>query len=330
MCLKQWNWHGFRVVLTDGTTFLMPDTLDNQKTFPQQSNQKPGLGFPIARMVALISLSVGTVLNFRLAPYQGKGTGESSLFAQLIESLNPGDLLLADRYYCTFAIVALLQTLGIPVLMQNHLQRKTDFRKGKRLGSKDHLIEWQKPQRKPIWLSQEAYDALPGQITVREFSVKGMIYITTLTDSKQYHKQDLVTLYKKRWTVELDLRSLKTHMGMEMLRCKTADMVKKEIAVNLLAYNLIRGNMAQAAVVNNKQSRQLSFRATVQSVCKAALCFACLDDNSLQNVLYSILNAIASVTIGKQQRKNQPRAIKRRPKAYPLLTVPRNVACATL
>jgi hypothetical protein len=261
---------------------------------------------------------------------KGKGTGESSLFAQLIEALKPGDLLLADRYYCTFAIVALLQAMEIPVLMQNHAQRKTDFEKGKRLGSKDQLIEWQKPQRKPIWLSQKAFDALPEQITVREFSVKGLVYITTLMDSKHYHKQELAALYEKRWTIEVDLRSLKTHMGMEMLRCKTADMVKKEIAVNLLSYNLIRGNMAQAAVVNNKQARQLSFRAAVQCMSKFALGFSCLNDHSLHKALYSILNAIASITIGKQKRKNQPRAIKRRPKAYPLLTVPRDVACATL
>ncbi len=147
---KTWRWHGYKVVLTDGTTLQMPDTPENQAVYPQPSNQKLGLGFPILRMVALMSLTAGTVLNYSLGPYQGKQAGESSLFSQLLNSLSIGDLLIADRYYCTFAIIALLQAMGVPVLFQLHANKKVDFRQGQRLGAKDHCIEWKKPKRKPI------------------------------------------------------------------------------------------------------------------------------------------------------------------------------------
>lgn len=320
---KAWLWQDYRVVLLDGTTVLMPDTADNQRVFPQQSHQKPGLGFPIARLVGLISLAAGTVLDYQLAPYQGKGNGETSLFASLMGSLTPGDLLLADRYYCTFAIIALLQAQGIPVLMQNHAQKKTDFRRGKRLGQRDHVVAWQKPKQKPVWLSEQAYAELPQEIEVREFAVAGRVYITTLAADKARPKQELAALYQSRWKIELDFRTLKTHMGMDMLRCKTADMVTKEIAVNLLAYNLIRGNRAQAAILGNKIPRHLSFRSAVQFISEITADFLKRNGKALQSILLGILKAIASVPIGQQKRKKQPRAVKRRPKAYPLLTAPR-------
>jgi hypothetical protein len=176
---KTWRWYGYNVVLTDGTTVQMPDTPENQAVFPQQSNQKPGLGSPIVRIVALISLAAGTVINYSLGPYQGKQTGESSLFSQLLSSLSMGDLLMADRYYCTFAIIALLQAMEVPVLFQIHANKKVDFRQGQRLGAKDHCIEWKKPKRKPVWMTVQAYADLPDMITVREFAVKGVVLCVT-------------------------------------------------------------------------------------------------------------------------------------------------------
>ena len=232
-----WRWKGHNVVLVDGTTVLMPDTEANQNAFPQQSSQKPGLGFPIARVVGLISLGAGSVIDYIAGPYQGKGSGESSLFSQLIAALCPGELLLADRYYCTYAIVALLMQRGVNVLFQNHAQRKSDFRRGEKLGIKDHLIEWSKPKRRPVWMSKHYYDVLPKSIKVRELRVQGIVYITTLMEPKKYPKKALAELYAQCWKVELDLPSIKTHMGMEMLRCKSPQMTKKEIAVHLLAYN---------------------------------------------------------------------------------------------
>jgi hypothetical protein len=198
-----WRWKGHNVVLVDGTTVLMPDTEANQNAFPQQSSQKPGLGFPIARVVGLISLGVGSVIDYIAGPYQGKGSGESSLFSQLIGTLRPGELLLADRYYCTYAIIALLMQKGVNVLFENHAQRKPDFRRGKKLGVRDHLIEWHKPKRKPVWMSKDDYDTLPQSIKVRELRVQGIVYITTLMASKKYHKKTLAQLYTERWKVDI-------------------------------------------------------------------------------------------------------------------------------
>ena len=174
------------------------------------------------------------------------------------------------------------------------------------------------------------YVDLPEVITVREFRVKGVVYVTTLLNAKQFNKQELVSLYKERWKIELDFLAIKTHMGMEMLRCKTPEMVQKEIAAHLLAYNIIRGNLAQAAVMYNKIPRQLSFRATVQLVCQASKQMVAMTGHPLTSALLSLLKAMASIAIGLQKRKNQPRAIKRRPKPFPLLTVPRHEACLTL
>jgi hypothetical protein len=248
----------------------------------------------------------------------------------MLDSLLTGDLLLADRYYCTFAIIALLQAKGIPVLFPLHANKKADFRQGNKLGTKDHRVEWQKPKRKPVWMTALAYADLPEVISVREFKVKGVVYVTTLLDAKQFHKQELANLYKERWKVELDFLAIKTHMGMEMLRCKTPEMVQKEIAVHLLAYNIIRGNLAQAAIMHNKIPRQLSFRSTVQLVCQATKQLVVLTEKRLTHALLALFKAMASTAIGLQKRKNQPRAIKRRPKPFPLLTVPRREACLSL
>ena len=325
-----WLWHGLNVVLADGTTVLMPDTPKNQAVFPQQSKQKPGLGFPIARLLALISLTTGTIIDYRLGAYQGKGTGETSLFSQMLNSLLTGDLLLADRYYCTFAIIAILQAKGIPVLFPLHANKKADFRQGSKLAAKDHLVEWQKPKRKPVWMTAWEYAGLPELIMVREVKVKGIVYVTTLLNAKQFNKQELANLYKERWKIELDFLAIKTHMGMELLRCKTPEMVQKEIAVHLLAYNIIRGNLAKAAVMHNKIPRQLSFRSAVQLACQAAKRLIVLTGKLLTHILLALLKAMASTSIGLQKRKNQPRAIKRRPKPFPLLTVPRHEACLSL
>jgi Transposase DDE domain len=327
---KTWLWKGHNTLLTDGTTVLMPDTPENQIDFPQQSNQKPGLGFPIARIVGLISLSVGSVVSYSMGPYQGKGSGETSLFSQVMGAIAKNDLLLADRYYCTWAIIALTIQQGSHILVQNHVQRKPDFRRGKKLGTKDHLVEWKKPKRKPDWITQSDYEALPDVILFREFSVKGRVYVTTLMNAKKYHKKELAELYTQRWIIELDFRSLKSHMKMDMLRCKSPDMVKKEIAIYLLAYNLIRASIARAAKVKNQVPRQISYMTTVQVFNEGILQLILLSGKVLKYAVDRLLSAIASIPIGQQKRQAQPRATKRRPKAYPLLTQPREQACEAL
>ena len=325
-----WLFKGHNLMVRDGSTLIMPDTPKNQAVFPQQANQKPGLGFPILRIVVLISLSVGAVVAYATGPYQGKGTGETALFSQLLSHIANSTLLLADRYYCTWAIIASILQQDGHVLVQNHAQRKPDFRLGQQLGLRDHLVTWKKPKRKPGWISQEDYDALPDEILIREFAVGGKVYVTTLLAPKSYHKKELAGLYLQRWSVELDLRSIKTHMKMDMLRCKTPGRVQKEIAVHLLAYNLVRGTIARAAAIKHKLPRQLSFMTAVQQLNVGLSQLMLFAGSLLGHIINGLLEAIASIPIGQQKRKPQPRAIKRRPKPYPLLMVPRNQACAAI
>lgn len=320
---KKWLWNGYRVMLVDGTTLLMPDTNDNQKTYPQQSVQKQGLGFPIVRLVGLLSLASGSCVDYVIGPYQGKGTGETSLFSLLIESLNQHDLLLADRYYTSYANFALLMRQGTPLVFRQRSTVKSDFRRGKRLGKKDHIIHLKKPKRKPVWMSGEAWSELPDELLIREFSVKGTVYVSTLLDASVYSRKSLAELYLQRWKIEVDFRSIKTHLGMDMLRCKSAEMVKKEIAVHLLAYNLIRANIARAACLSDKEPRQLSFMSAVQLMRNTASLCLTLTEIALKKFIYPLLMAMAQTRIGKQNRPKQPRVIKRRPKGYPLMTKPR-------
>ncbi len=322
--LDDWLWKGFRVVLVDGTTLLMPDTKDNQATYPQQSTQKAGLGFPILRMVGLLSLASKSCLDYKTAPYKGKGTGETSLFSKLIPSLNKDDCLIGDRYYTTFAIMCLLLLRGTSFVLRQSSNVKTNFKKGTTLGTHDHIIHYNKPKGKPVWMSKEDYSELPDEIVIREFSVKGVIYVTSFIESKRYYKKELATLYEQRWEVELDFRTLKTDMGMEMLRCKTAQMIDKEIAVNLLAYNLVCANIARSAYANHKKPHHISFMAAAQLMHSfVGLCII-TTSKALAKLIDPLLKAIAYTEVGKRKRPNQPRVVKRRPKAFPLMVKPRS------
>lgn len=318
-----WCWKGHNTLIVDGTTVLMADTADNQKAFPQQTCQKPGLGFPIARIVGLISLSTGSVVSYAKGAFQGKGSGETSLLATLFEDIAANDILLADRYYCTWAIIALLIKQNSHILVQNHAQRNANFKEGEILGAKDHITKWKKLKKKPVWMSADDYHALPDEIIIREFAVGEIVFVTTLLDAKKYHKKELAHLYKERWSIELDFRSIKTNMGMEMLRCKSAEMVRKEIAVHFLSYNLMRASIARAALIHKKRPRQLSFMTAVQIFNEIKSQLVSHTGYILKHVIESALESMALIGIGKQKRKKQPRAVKRRPKAYPLLTKPR-------
>ena len=322
--LPDWLWKGFRVTLVDGTTLLMPDTKDNQATYPQQSTQKAGLGFPILRMVGLLSFGSKGCLGYETAPYQGKGTGETSLFSKLISLLNKNDLLLGDRYYTSYAIMALLIRQGTSFVFRQSANVKTNFKKGTRLEAKDHIICYKRPLRQPIWMSKEDYLALPNEMFIREFSVKGTVYVTSLMNPKTYHKKELADLYEKRWDVEVDFRTIKTDMGMEMLRCKTAKMVDKEIAVNLLAYNLVCANIVRSAYANHKKPHHISFMAAAQLMHSfVGLCIT-MTSKALLKLLYPLLKAMAYTETGNRKRPKQPRVVKRRRKAMPLMTKPRS------
>lgn len=242
-----WLWLGRAVKLVDGTTVTLPDTPMNQAKYPQQSIQKSGLGFPIARLVGLMCAATGAVLDAAIGPYSGKTGSEHALFRELLGSIAAGDLILADRYYCAYFVIALLQAQGADVLFQQHQRRLTDFRKGRRLGARDHVVAWVKPRICPGWLTREQYNAFPDTLEVREIKIDRKVLVTTLLCATQVPKKALGELYASRWNIELDLRNIKTTLGMERLHCKTPVMNEKELWTYLLAYNLIRLLMADSA-----------------------------------------------------------------------------------
>ena len=326
---EQWRWQGRRVHLIDGTTVTMPDTEENQAVYPQQSAQKPGLGFPICRLVAVICLSSGAVLNASIGRFKGKGSDEQSLLRHIIDTFKPGDLVLGDAFYGTYFLLASLRERGVDAAFEQLGARKrtTDFRKGKRLGSKDHLIELTKPKKKPGWMSQDQYDSEPETLVIRELCINGKVLITTLLSPKDVSKAEVKSLYKKRWQIEVDFRNIKTTMGMETLSCKTPEMSEKEIWIYFLAYNLIRLLMAQSALLADIAPRQLSFKHTLQLWLAWSQQGAYIDHDINQELLFVL---IAQKKIGNRSGRIEPRAVKRRPKPFSLLMKPRVEARAEI
>jgi hypothetical protein len=334
--LPRWNWRGRDVKIADGSTLSMPDTPANQAVYPQASTQKPGLGFPIMRFVVLFSLAVGTVLAAAYGPYQGKETGETALFRTLHPHLNEGDILLADRYFCSYFEIALLQQQGVDVVCRLHQCRHVDFRDGRRLGSGDRLVTWSKPAR-PAWMDKATYRQLPEQLTVRLLRIRVPRHVrnvrsrhidlaTTLLDADTFPKQAIAELYGERWHGELDLRSIKCVLQMDILRGKTPAMVQKELWAHLLAYNLIRKVMAQAAQTHAVVPRVISFKGTMQTLLAFAPLLERAPATRLLHEIAVLFNAIVTHRVGHRPGRLEPRRKKRRPKPYPLLRKPRWLA----
>jgi hypothetical protein len=321
-----WHWRGRPIRLVDGTTLVMPDTPENQTAFPQPRSQKPGLGFPLCRMVGILCLGSGVLLNAAIGPYKGKGADEQTLLRSILDTLESGDLLVGDAFYATYFLLCSLRERGIDAVFEQHgaRQRTTDFRCGQRLGPRDHLIVLHKPTR-PAWMAETDYEQVPDTLTVRELRTGGKILVTTLLCPKQTPKAALKSLYQRRWHVELDLRNIKTTLGMDMLSCLTPAMVIKEIWVYLLAYNLIRLMMAQAALLTHRLPRQLSFKHTVQIWIAWHTHAHGIDTEETRHCLFVL---IAQQQVGNRPGRIEPRAVKRRPKPYPLLTQSRETARA--
>jgi Transposase DDE domain len=329
-----WLWNGRRVTLVDGTTVSMPDTLANQVVYPQSTSQGIGLGFPLVRLVALISLATGVVRDLALGPYAGKETGETALFRTLWEGLESGEIVLGDRFFCSFFGIAGLSQRGVDVLFRMHQRRKYDFRKGRCLGVEDHVVTWTKPER-PEWMDEETYAQVPEELTVRElritvdqpgFRVNELVLVTTLLDAEVDTKQEVARLFLERWNIELDFRSIKCVLQMDVVRCKTPEMVRKEIWMHLLAYNLIRGVMVDAAEAHGKKPRHLSFKGALQTMTafQDALRWATPSDR--EHLMGEMLKAIASHQVGDRFGRTEPRANKRRPKQQRYLMEPRSQA----
>jgi len=313
----QWLWRGRAVKLVDGTGISMPDTPGNQALYPQPNTQAPGVGFPLARLVMVICLATGAALDAAIGPHSGKGTGELALVRRLLAGFCPGDVMLADALYCNYFLIATLMGAGVDVLFEQNGSRITDFRRGQSLGTRDHLVRWPKPAR-PEWMTPEQYACFSDELTVREVKVAHQVLVTTLLDHRKVSKDDLSALYARRWNVELDLRNLKTTTGMDVLSCQTPQMNEKQLWVHLLAYNVIRLLMAQAACNAGIDPRELSFKHTVQLWTEwvSRGLSAATDGGRL-------FTLIAQCRVGNRAGRIEPRMRKRRPKPYPWLKVPR-------
>ena len=329
-----WLWKGRSVTLVDGTTASMPDSSANQKEYPQSNTQGIGLGFPLVRMVALISLATGVVRDLALGPYRGKETGETALFRTLWGGLESGEIVLGDRYFGSYFGIAGLSGRGVDVLFRMHQRRKFDFRRGRRLGVLDHVVSWSRPAR-PDWMDEATYAEIPEELTVRElrvtvdqpgFRVNELVLVTTLLDATAYAKQEVAQLFLERWNIELDFRSIKDVLKMDVLRCKTPEMVRKEIGMHLLAYNLIRGVMVDAAEAHGKEPRRLSFKGALQTMTafQDALRWSAAGDRV--RLIGEMIKAISCHEVGDRFGRFEPRANKRRPKPQRFLMEPRRQA----
>ena len=328
---SSWLWHGRHVKLVDGTTVSMPDTEPNQAEYPQHTAQEEGVGFPIARMVVLFSLATGMLCDMAMGPYQGKETGEPALFREMLQRLRSGDIVLADRYYCSYFMIALLQELGVDFVVRLHQQRTADFRRGRRLGPGDHLVEWIRPAR-PTWMDEETYERMPKSIEVREvlvqvnqpgFRTESLVVVTTLCDAEKYTSREIAELYRGRWLAELDIRAIKITLDMDVLRCKTPEMVRREVWMHLLAYNLIRRSILQSAQASGCSPRALSFTAAMQAIAASWIVAAQAGASVFGALVEAHLANLAGHRVGNRPDRVEPRAVKRRPKPHRLLTKPR-------
>ena len=333
-----WLWRGRHVKLVDGTTVTMPDTEANEAEYPKQSGHEDGLGFPIARMVVVFSLATAMLCDMAMGPYSGKETGETALLRELLPRLDSRDILLLDRLYCSYFMIGMVLLGKGDFVARLHQSRKVDYKKTKRLGAGDCLITWTRPD-KPTWMDNAPYEQIAETITVRMvevqvnepgFRTESFLVVTTLLDHKAYPKAEIADLYRKRWLVELDIRAIKISLGMDVLRCKSPEMVRKEIWTCLLAYNLIRKTMLQAARATDLSPRELSFTNAIQTIAASLGSLPLLDADTSDRLIESQLASLTEQLVGRRPNRVEPRAVKRRPKPHRLLNMPRDEARALL
>jgi hypothetical protein len=307
----------------------MPDTPENQLAFPQVKSQAKGVGFPVMRAVAMISLATGAVVDFDFAAHEGKGTGEGSLLRGMLDTMNRGDILVADRFYPSYSTVAALAERGIDMVSVSHQSRTVDFSEGFQLGENDHIVEWRKP-RCHHRADRAKFDWLPETIQVREvlLDIEGRdgrtekaIVISTIIDPS-IPQRELSDLYWRRWNCELDLRSIKQSMHLDVLRCKNPEMVAKEIFAHLLAYNLLRGTMTESAKRTGTTPRQLSVKGAMQAV--ESFTPAMMAASGNESLYAAFLTTVAAHRVGNRPGRQEPRKKKRRPAWTAYLKVPRN------
>lgn len=331
---RKWLWKQRRVYVYDGSSVSMPDTPANQRDYPQPDTQKPGLGFPLARIAAVFSLACGAVLDVGICRYAGKGQSELRMLRTLWHIFLPGDVVLADRLMCAWTEMAMLKQRGVDCVFRFTSHRTANFRRGQHLGNGDHIVKWMKPEM-PRSIDRKTHKALPDFLLVREclirveqpgFRTRMVIVATTLLDPMKFTKEDLGELYRARWNAELDLRSLKQTLQMDILRCKTPELVRKEIWTHIVAYNLIRTIMAQAATKHGIEPRSISFKGTIQMLeaFQPLIALEAQHNATVRASLYrQLLDAIGAHRVADRPDRIEPRLRKRRPKHYGFLRKPR-------
>jgi Transposase DDE domain len=331
---SSWLWKNRRVHIFDGATVSMPDTYKNQQAYPQPPQQKPGLGFPLMRIAVIFSLACGAVLDVGMCRYAGKGQSELALLRQLWSIFQPGSIMLADRLMCAWTELVMLKQRDVDSVCRFTSHRKADFRRGKRLGKDDHIVTWHKPT-KPRSIDRQTYNTLPESLTIREcrvpiaqpgFRVKVVVIATTLLDHVVYPPSELAKLYRARWNAELDLRSLKQTLQMDVLRCKTPELVRKELWTHILAYNLIRTIIAQAAHKHDVEPRSISFKGAIQTLEAFQPVIALQGEHDAARRLslyHNLLDAIAAHRVADRPDRYEPRAWKGYNKKFAYLRKPR-------
>ena len=326
----EYLWCGRNVKVIDGSSVSMPDTVENQKAYPQPSSQNPGCGFPIAKIGVLFSLATGAAIAIVI---DVMNTHDLKLARKLYKFLNPLDILLGDRAFCAYADLISIKNLGCDAVFRKHQSRKTTMLKGKIVGDCDKLVTWHKPQKCPKGLSLEEFVALPQSLTVREiyyyiiipgFRTQRVSLITTLLDTTVYSSLNLLRLYGERWNVELNLKHLKTTLGMEILRCKTPAMVRKEIYVYLLAYNLLRSLMWLSGTTYGAPPLRLSLQGTRHHLSHFMTVLLAAPSTQRHHIYRTLLKVIVHKSVPLRPGRSEPRVRKRRPKSYPLMKQPRN------
>jgi len=322
-------WHGRPVKVVDGSHSSMPDTASNQKAFGQPPGQAAGCGFPTLAFVGVFCLATGAAIECALGRWS---LHDLSLFCLVRTAFEAGDILLADRGFCCYVEMALMQRQGVDTVARLHQRRKTDFRRGRILGIEDHIVIWTKPQSPPRRVTKEDFYSLGQMLAVREIryrvDVKGfrtqkITLATTLLDAQVYPPEELADLYFQRWIVELDFRHIKTTMQMDVLRCKSPQMVRKELFCHLLAYNLIRHLMWEAEQAKVASLGRTSFKGTIQYLISFRGFFSLTTRQQKKALLNRLFDLIAAQEVPYRPNRIEPRVKKRRPKKYNLMNKPR-------
>jgi len=328
---SNWRFHDRDVKVGDGTTVSAPDTKKNQRAFPQSANQAEGCGFPLLKLVGIFSLASGALLSVVIG---NKHTSELGLFRRIWDQLKKGDIFLADRLFCDFVTMAWLWLRGVDSVLRLNEKRPRDFRKGKRLGKYDRLVTWQKPDRKPKTATRKIWNSLPTEITLRlirypvsipGFRPREIVLVTTLLDPAAYPAAELASLYLRRWQVELFFRHIKSTLQMDILSCLSPAMLAREILMHLIAYNLIRGLMVEAAAVNDCDVARISFKGSIDTVRHFSQVIALAKSRKQATQLTNdLLSALANDLVPDRPGRAEPRVKKRRHKRYSLMTKPRH------